>query len=86
MKDSDKFLRELTSFLLEIRDGREMTELLRELLTPKELEEIPRRLQIVKQLKRGTPQREISESLGVGIATVTRGARVMNSKPFAKLK
>lgn len=50
------------------------------ILTPKECIEIPRRLQIVKQLKNGIPQREIARNLETSIATVTRGAREINTE------
>ncbi|MBI5134785.1 helix-turn-helix domain-containing protein [Candidatus Uhrbacteria bacterium] len=48
---------------------------LKNILTPAELDEIATRLQIFKLLKKGVPQREVAEKLGVGIATVSRGAR-----------
>ena len=45
------------------------------LLTPSEIHDVALRLEILKQLKAGKTQRSIAESLGVGIATVTRGSR-----------
>lgn len=48
---------------------------LKNILTPSELDEIATRLQIFKLLKKGVSQREVAEKLGVGIATVSRGAR-----------
>ncbi|NBW80325.1 transcriptional regulator [bacterium] len=50
--------------------------LLSSLLTPAEIDVLAQRLEILDRLANGTPQREISETLGVGIATVTRGSRV----------
>ena len=50
---------------------------LSDLLSPSELSEISKRLQIFKLLEAGVPQRQIAEQLGVGIATVTRGSRVL---------
>jgi TrpR family trp operon transcriptional repressor len=32
------------------------------------------RLQIIEMLQQGIPQRQIADTLGVGIATVTRGS------------
>lgn len=63
-----------------------MTEFLQALLTPKELSEIPHRIQIIKLLKAGLPQREVAERLGVGIATVTRGAKEINNNGFSVIK
>jgi len=45
------------------------------LLTPEEYSQLCKRLEIIKLLLKGIPQREISQKLKVGIATVTRGAR-----------
>lgn len=36
--------------------------------------DVTKRLQIFEMLEQGVPQRQIAEKLGVGIATVTRGA------------
>lgn len=52
---------------------------LTDMLTPQELSELQLRWEIIQQLHRGTPQREIAQSLGVGIATVTRGSRVLQT-------
>jgi TrpR family trp operon transcriptional repressor len=57
---------------------------LKALLTEKELEEIAKRLEIVRLLKEGKTQREVSKQLKVGIATVTRGAKVCKSPIFNK--
>lgn len=45
------------------------------ILTDKEQLELEKRLQIFALLQQGLPQREISERLEVGIATVSRGAK-----------
>jgi TrpR family trp operon transcriptional repressor len=63
-----------------------MEDFLRGILTPSELEEIPKRLQIVKLLKAGIAQKEISERLGVGIATVTRGSKEVRTGKFKYIK
>lgn len=49
------------------------------LLTPMEIESIAQRLSILDALSRGVSQREISDRLGVGIATVTRGSRTLKN-------
>lgn len=64
----------LINSLLLAKDKKEMEALLHGLLTEKELEELPKRLEIFKQLKKGVPQHEIADKVGVGIATVTRGS------------
>ncbi len=53
------------------------------LLTPQELHQITQRLAILELLNKGETQRDISATLGVGIATVTRGAREMKGKDLS---
>ena len=53
--------------------------LLTDLLTPEELASMAQRWQIIKKLSRGTPQRDIARSMGAGIATVTRGSRMLQN-------
>jgi TrpR family trp operon transcriptional repressor len=52
---------------------------LEDILTPVEYEEIKKRWEIIKMLDSGMNQHEIAKNLHVGIATVTRGSRVLNS-------
>lgn len=52
-------------------------ELLECILTPQELEKVEERWDIFIMLYKGKTHREISGKLGAGIATVTRGARVI---------
>ncbi len=77
---TDAFIQELVTHLLSTTDPKGMELILRDLLTNTEIDEISKRLQIFKLLKTGMPQRQIAESLGVGIATVTRGSRALKSK------
>lgn len=74
------FLKELVDHLLSAKDPAMMESTLKDLLTSTEIDEISKRLQIFKLLKAGVPQRQIAESLGVGIATVTRGSRALKSE------
>jgi len=54
-------------------------------LTDKEQLEIANRIRIFDALDRGITQREISEKLGVGIATVSRGAKAIQSHDVSAL-
>jgi TrpR family transcriptional regulator, trp operon repressor len=78
----NKYLKELSQELLTIKTEKEMTEFLKAILTEQEKEVVPKRLQIVKMLKKGVSQREIADRLGVGIATVTRGAKELKLNNF----
>lgn len=76
------FFKEFVKELLNINSPSQMEDFLRGILTDKELVEIPTRLKIIKLLKTGTPQKEIAEKLGVGIATVTRGSKELQKGRF----
>ena len=84
--NSRGFFDEFVDELLKIDSRKDMADFLRGILTPSEAAEIPKRLQIVKLLKAGVAQKEISEKLGVGIATVTRGSKEVKSGRFEKIK
>ena len=55
------------------------------ILTPRELQELPTRLEIVKLLKQGVPHHQIAESLGTGVATVTRGSKEIQKGRFKNI-
>ena len=54
--------------------------LLDDILTPQELIAISNRWQVIKKIYRGVPHRDIVDELGVAIATVTRGSRMLKNK------
>ncbi|MCK5913234.1 MAG: helix-turn-helix domain-containing protein, partial [Desulfuromusa sp.] len=45
-----------------------------------ELDEVAKRLQIFEMLAEGVSQRQIAKSLGVGVATVSRGSSVLKNQ------
>lgn len=73
------YRQQLIQHLLAAPDEDSLEQALTDLLTPSEMSEISKRLQIFKLLREGMPQRQIAEELGVGIATVTRGSRALQS-------
>ena len=75
----------LLSHLANCTDSTEIEKLLSALLTDKEQHDIANRIRIFDLLDRGIRQRDISEQLGVGIATVSRGARAMHSHDVSAL-
>lgn len=81
-----KFYGQLVDILANTSDSKLMDDFLQGILTAQEREELPKRLEIVKQLLAGKPQAEIAESLGVGIATVTRGSKELKQGHFKVLK
>ena len=78
-------MKDLVDLLLKQKSREEMQDFLKAILTPKEQDELSKRIKIVKLLKTGVPQREIAYRLGVGIATVTRGAKELESPGFKML-
>lgn len=80
MNTSKKHITELIEHLLSAQDADGMGIILENLLTRSEMGEISKRLQIFKLLKSGMPQRQIAETLGVGLATVTRGSNALNNR------
>ena len=77
MNTKCNYSQELIEHLQQAGDSGRLEKALHSLLTPSELSEISKRLQIFKLLESGMPQRQIAETLGVGIATVTRGSRAL---------
>mgnify|MGYP000253525243 FL=1 len=80
MNTSNTEKAELLEHLLAAQSKKDMDHRLEQLLTPTEYEEVVKRLQIFKMLADGLPQRKIAEQLGVGIATVSRGARALKNE------
>lgn len=70
-------LNELCDILKKIRNRSEALILLKDILTPRELASVVERWQIVKCLIKGMPHRKISQTLGVSIDKVTRGAKAL---------
>ena len=67
----------LVQHLTQLTDSHEIEAVLAALLTDKELQEIANRVRIFDLLQQGVTQRAISQQLGVGIATVSRGAKAL---------
>ena len=81
MSFDDDYQADLVRYLLAIDSSEAMNEALASLLTPAEYQEVSKRLQIFRLLREGVPHRKIAETLGVGIATVSRGSRALTTLP-----
>ncbi|MEN6669156.1 Trp family transcriptional regulator [Psychrobacter sp. B38] len=75
----------LLTHLAHSHDRADIDVLLKALLTDKEQHEIANRIRIFDLLERGATQRDISEQLGVGIATVSRGAKAIQNYDISAL-
>ena len=78
-------LKNMAKLLASITSVEEMENLLLGLLTPKEREELPTRIQIIRMLRKGIPQHDIAQKLGVGVSTVTRGAKEIQQGTFKSI-
>lgn len=77
-RQRNSYIADLVDVLSSVaRDKDDLHLFLQDLLSPAEYRELSLRWQIVKQLSAGTPQRGIAKNLGVSVATVSRGARVL---------
>ncbi len=88
MKKNDSQMqtyRYLMDLLSNIEDRSHLSQLFEVLMTEKEQQELINRLKIFAYLQQGISQREISAKLGVGIATVSRGAKVFRRYPIEEL-
>lgn len=64
---------------LAAKDSALLDAFLKDILTPAEYREVVTRWQILKLLAQGSVHREIMSDLKIGIATVTRGSRVLEN-------
>jgi TrpR family transcriptional regulator, trp operon repressor len=80
MSANIKHIDYLVNHLLIQESAAELEKALRDLLTPHELIDVANRLQIFEMLEQGIPQRQIADTLGVGIATVTRGSNTLKTR------
>lgn len=71
--------------LSQTTDKQQLADIIEALMTKKEQQELQNRLKIFALLEQGVTQREISAQLGVGIATVSRGAKAYQQYPIEKL-
>lgn len=80
MTKLDNYKKEFLKILTDIGDEKDMGEFLTDMLTKTELDELSKRLQIIKLPSKGILRRKVAEDLGVGVATVTRGAKELKNK------
>lgn len=80
-----KSFKQLAQAFASSQDSSQIEGMLTALLTAKEVQDLGNRLDIVRLLKEGKTQREVATELGVGIATVTRGAKALNAGVFDQL-
>jgi len=78
MENQDRLLK----ILKNIKSDEDLADFLVGILTPAEIDQINQRIEIISMLKNGISQHRITEKLKVGIATVTRGSRMIKEGHF----
>lgn len=68
------------------KNEEEMRNLINGLFTTREIEEFGTRIEIVRLLKKGIGQHKIAGKLGIGVATVSRGAKEIKDGNFKFLR
>jgi TrpR family trp operon transcriptional repressor len=79
-------MKSLASQIISIKTAKQADDFLDSLFTEDERAEFERRISIVTMLLQGASHREIAQKLGVGIATVSRGANELKRGKFAFLR
>lgn len=81
-----KKFREFVEFVYSIRDYDYFSDFLYGITSDKDKENLPKRVEIVKRLLEGENHHAIAEELGVGVATVTKGSKLVSRNYFKVLK
>ncbi len=68
---------DLLDVLADLRDPADLAAFFEDLLTPAEVANVAERWELVKLLAEGKSQRAVAAAVGAGVATVTRGARIL---------
>lgn len=77
-----KALQKLVEIFEKVATREQLENLLLGLLTPSEIAELAQRIEIVRLLKKGMGQHAIARKLGIGVATVSRGAKEIKMGKF----
>lgn len=75
----------LEKYFLKSDTKARVRDLLQGLFTEKERKEFAMRVEIIKRLRKGQSHQKIAKALGVGVATVTRGAKEIKLNRFKYL-
>jgi TrpR family trp operon transcriptional repressor len=80
MKEIDSIVKIMSNM-----SEKELKEFLIGILTDHELDQIVTRSEIIKLLKQNVPQHKIANKLGVGVATVSRGSKMLSEGKFKNI-
>ncbi len=81
MTKSHKQIQDILKFISTVKKNefpeKDLERLFSAMLSPSEIEVISQRIHVLELLYAGKSQRDVSEQLGVGVATATRGNRML---------
>jgi tryptophan synthase beta chain len=83
---ADKDFREFVEFLYSIRGYDDFFDFMDGITSDKDKQNLPKRVRIVKKLLAGESHHAIAEDLGVGVATVTKGSKLVAKDYFKVFK
>lgn len=81
-----KKFKDFVDFVYSIREYDEFVDFLDGVTSDQDKENLPKRVEIIKKLMAGESQHAIADELGVGVATVTKGAKLLSQDYFKILK
>lgn len=82
----DQKFRKFVEYVYSIRDYDYYSDFLDGITSDKDKENLPKRVEIVKRLLTGQNHHKIADDLGVGVATVTKGSKLVNQGYFKVLR
>lgn len=77
-----RLLKPIVETIQASKNTEELENFLIGIFTPVEIEQLAIRYKIIQMLKEGIPQHKIAQQLGVGVATVTRGSKMLKKGMF----
>lgn len=82
---NDQEFKDFVDFIYSIRGYEDFLDFMGGITSDKDKENLPKRVEIVKKLLAGENHHAIAEELGVGVATVTKGSKLVGSGYFKAL-
>ena len=79
---NDVKFKKFVDYLYSVRDYDYFADFMRGITSDKDKQNLPKRVEIVKKLLAGENHHDIAEELGVGVATVTKGSKLVNQGYF----
>ena len=85
MRHESRDINKIAKVFQEFSKSTDLANFLVAIFTLDELKQLNSRLKIIQELKKETPQQRIAKKLGVGVATVTRGSKVLQNPRFKNI-